>query len=399
MKSKIAIIILMVVSIIIGLLICEFLIRLFIMPLPPKDLPSSPHKIFGWAPVPNKEIKPYALKQKTRGFRVALKFNSKGLRDYEYPYEKGRGVYRILCLGDSFTEAIQVPLEKTFVKILEKRLNSKEKRIEVINAGVEAYGTTNEYLFLMNEGLKYQPDMVLLCFYIGNDVFNNSYNLKIKSKTGGDRLGPYFIIKDKRLEINYPKEQFHHITSPVSLGYFGKIKGFISENSRLYLVLTQRIKGIYPLAIFLEKIGVLERDYFPDEYNIFSNINNESSDWKQAWEITERIILEMKRELDKKGIRFKIILIPFLGQVDEQLWQATLKNYQTPKNSQWSLEQPNQILANFCQKNKIETLDLLDPFKKYKQQTSNDLYFISDGHFNEQGHRLAAQIIYQNLKF
>ena len=63
-------------------------------------------------------------------FDNKVRFNSKGLRDYEYPYEKANGTYRIMILGDSLPAALQVRLNETFPKVLEQklRINSKIKR-------------------------------------------------------------------------------------------------------------------------------------------------------------------------------------------------------------------------------------------------------------------------------
>ncbi len=37
--------------------------------------------------------------------------------------------------------------------------------MEVINTGVPGYGADQEYLYLKTEGLKYHPDLVLLCAF------------------------------------------------------------------------------------------------------------------------------------------------------------------------------------------------------------------------------------------
>ena len=81
-----------------------------------------------------------------------VKINSKGLRDKEYQYDKQRGVFRILVLGDSFTWGYGVELKEIFTERLENMLG---KNVEVLNAGVTGYGTDQEMLFLEQEGLKY----------------------------------------------------------------------------------------------------------------------------------------------------------------------------------------------------------------------------------------------------
>jgi len=46
-----------------------------------------------------------------------------------------------------------------------------------VNLGVGGYGTTQAYLALREEGLRYAPDLVILAFF-ANDVLNNSHALQ-----------------------------------------------------------------------------------------------------------------------------------------------------------------------------------------------------------------------------
>ena len=104
---------------------------------------------------------------------VDVSINSEGLRDREIAYEKQPGVIRILMLGDSLTFGWGVPVEKTFSKRLEKKLNQpgNEKKYEVINAGVGNYNIGMEVSYYLEEGYKYDPDIVVLNYFI-NDAEN-----------------------------------------------------------------------------------------------------------------------------------------------------------------------------------------------------------------------------------
>ena len=63
---------------------------------------------------------PHAYYRHTKeGFSEGY-FNAHGFRDYERTYQKPEDTFRILILGDSYTEALQVSLEKTFSAFLEK---------------------------------------------------------------------------------------------------------------------------------------------------------------------------------------------------------------------------------------------------------------------------------------
>jgi lysophospholipase L1-like esterase len=95
---------------------------------------------------------------------VDVAINSKGLRDREIPYERTPGTLRILMLGDSFTEGWGVALDDTFAKRLERLYAAKGVKAEVINAGVGNYNTVMEVNAFLDEGRKYDPDIIVLNF-------------------------------------------------------------------------------------------------------------------------------------------------------------------------------------------------------------------------------------------
>ena len=107
-----------------------------------------------------------------------LTINKNGLRDSEHPFDKPNGVKRILILGDSFAWGYGVADDELFASRLEKLLGEKpispKGRYEVINTGVSGWGTDQEYLFLKQEGFSYSPDVVVLAFFIVNDIHNNA---------------------------------------------------------------------------------------------------------------------------------------------------------------------------------------------------------------------------------
>ena len=44
--------------------------------------------------------------------------------------------------------------------------------------GVSGYGTPSQFLYYLDKGRALQPDVVLLAFYPGNDVLNNSPSME-----------------------------------------------------------------------------------------------------------------------------------------------------------------------------------------------------------------------------
>ena len=103
---------------------------------------------------------------------ATININSKGLRDKEIEYTKNKEEYRILGLGDSFTFSY-TSYENNFLTILENSLKTNlNNNINIVKAGVPGTGPDFYYNFYIKEGYKYDPDLILINLYIGNDVSN-----------------------------------------------------------------------------------------------------------------------------------------------------------------------------------------------------------------------------------
>jgi len=103
------------------------------------------------------------------------RMNAAGWRDRDYSESKPQGTTRILIVGDSYVEAIGVPLDSTFHKRLERGLNARAPsghRVEVIALGRAGLGTTQEYLTYRRWGVRYDPDIVAVLFVL-NDCSDN----------------------------------------------------------------------------------------------------------------------------------------------------------------------------------------------------------------------------------
>lgn len=125
---------------------------------------------------------------------VDVEINSKGLRDYEYAYERTPGVERILMLGDSLTFGWGVPFEETWSKRLERAFEASGENVEVINTGVGNYNTVMEAQYFFTEGYKYDADIIVLNFFI-----NDAENLPVYSEPDvfEDNLESYIFVKGR----------------------------------------------------------------------------------------------------------------------------------------------------------------------------------------------------------
>ncbi len=98
---------------------------------------------------------------------VPVQINADGFRDDDYSVGRSQK-YRIIFLGDSLTFGWGVRREDSFEHLLEKAL-SERYPTEIINFGTGNYNTEQEVNLFIERGLKYQPNKVVL-FYFINDA-------------------------------------------------------------------------------------------------------------------------------------------------------------------------------------------------------------------------------------
>ncbi len=116
--------------------------------------------------------------------------NSKGMRgSREFPREKPPGVRRIAVLGDSFTYGLDVADEETYCAQMEDVTSG----IEVLNFGVNGFGTDQQYLYWKREASRYAPDVVLLGFFLP-DVERNVLSVR-------DLPKPRFVLEGDELRL------------------------------------------------------------------------------------------------------------------------------------------------------------------------------------------------------
>lgn len=99
---------------------------------------------------------------------VPVTINSAGWRDREHSVEKENGTVRIMMLGDSLTFGWGARPEDITSYRLERLLNAKEKKFEVINTGIGNANTAMEATYFMKKAYVYKPDIVVLNYFIND---------------------------------------------------------------------------------------------------------------------------------------------------------------------------------------------------------------------------------------
>lgn len=112
--------------------------------------------------------------------------NSLGYRDDEFNRRKPPGCTRIIAVGDSVTFGPGLPVEQTFSRRLETKLNTRRPGYhEVINGGVPDTGLAETLRIFERRDLAIDPDIVLVGFYLNDSRPPSGFRSEFK---GGDRL-------------------------------------------------------------------------------------------------------------------------------------------------------------------------------------------------------------------
>ena len=112
-----------------------------------------------------------------KGYDVNISFNRWGYRGRDFDFAKPPGPYRIVTLGGSTTQNVEVSDEDTWSAQLEAKLNNDPaflakvgaRTVEVINAGLGGSRTREGLLRFEQDVVRMQPDLILVA-YNWNDI-------------------------------------------------------------------------------------------------------------------------------------------------------------------------------------------------------------------------------------
>jgi hypothetical protein len=339
-----------------------------------------------------------------------VRINSDGQRDREHTKIKPPDTVRIAVLGDSFAEAMHVPMEQTFWSLMERKLEECNafpgKHVEVMNFGVSGYGTAQELMTFRQKVWGYSPDIVVLAFTTYNDIYDNSRAL---SKT---QDVPYFTYRNEELvydasfrdssayqwhdsKLSKFGRWFHDHLRLVQLVHYAQFVGklrFTDWRNR------RRAATQPPPA----SAGATATRAAPtaDEIGIDNMIYVEPQDdnWKEAWRVTEGLIRQMRDEVRQRGAKFVVVTLSNAIQVypDPVVRQNFIKHIGVN-----TVFYPNLRLKAMAVRENIDLVDLAEPMQTFADQNHVFLHGfgkdIGNGHWNAEGHRLAAQLISQQF--
>lgn len=392
------------VSTLVALLVAELSARLLAGPAPSDAghhrLLCEYDPLLGWRKIPGAQKRYTTLE-----YDIEERINSKGLRGPEIAYEKPAGVFRLLVLGDSFTEGYTVEEKDTVTEVLGRSLTARwgRRRVQVVNGGTGGYSTDQELLFFRSEGWKYGPDLVIL-MVVDNDIWFNAQAQYPRAPK------PLFQLREGELVLtNMPvpdrSRDARPAPAPEPQSALVQLKLALSDHLALYRIVRDRVKGTHSLYRAAIGLGLAEAPDegggsaipVPDEWRVLEKVP--PAFVQQAWILTEALLLGLRAEVEAAGARLLVVKVPSSVDLYEDRWRALKRKYGIADDA-WSPSTVTRRLAEICARNRIELLDLTPAFAAAIEQGLDQpepLYFALDGHWTASGHRLAGERLSEYL--
>ncbi len=312
--------------------------------------------------------------------------NQAGFRDRDHTIAKPDGVYRIAVLGDSFTEARAIPLDETYWSIAGAHLaECLGGTVEMLNFGVNGYGTAQELITLKNHALAYRPDLVLLAIYMGNDIWNNSRALD------GHEDRPYYSLEGGVLTLD---DSFRRSARFQTKMAWQDIKhGLVNASRTLQLIK----ESYYRVKSGSRNSAVPTAPTPGAEDGIYGAPEDDA--WRDAWAVTEALIRAVRETARDGGANFHLVTMSNAIQVHPD---AARRAAFAKALGVETLDYPDQRLAAFAAAEAIAATVLAPRLRDYAEANNTYLHGFANtipgaGHWNSRGHALAGEMIAQDL--
>ncbi len=289
------------------------------------------------------------------GPHLDSRLNSRGFNDIEHELAKPPHVYRIAALGDSVAFGV-VPYRANYLTLLETEL-AASRAVEVINLGVAGTDPRDYLAILLQEGLAFSPDLVMVGFFIGNDFESADRKPYERSFAA---TSAYFLWRR------------WGAGAPTVIGTNAPA-GTYDDNA-------PTLAADRFLEIAVDRASI----YRKDDAALQTALARVVGDLRDMRDITRRA-----------GADLLIVLIPDEVQIDGTLQADVARGYRSTLD-RFDFQRPNRLLADALANEGIGILDLLPVFAEEGRRTR--LYKPRDTHWNIAGNHLAAVAIANALR-
>ena len=330
----------------------------------------QPDRVAGWTLVPGMHGEAVVCAGDRVLARHRIEINALGQRDRPRNLARAASMPRVLVLGDSFVESLQVDLAETFAARLEHDLG-----VEMLNAGVSGYSTDNELRAFLARGRRYRPDAVLVLFHVGNDVFENGARLYAESPRG---LPPKSWLRSRGRSPGLAACLAAH-----------RAAARMVAGTPFWLWSHSRVVRFGFTDGLVETLGAACTRWLGSARPRLEDVYGEprTAAWREAWTTTEALIGHLRARVERSGARFAVALGPAGLEYDPTMRLDWLRPGPQPPRD---FEYPYRRLAAFLDREGIRWVSLLPALRAHYQATGRAGCYPWDGHWDPEGHAVVA---------
>jgi hypothetical protein len=379
-------ILLSVASVFCGLIIFEIALRILGWTFPVFALPDPE---FGWS------FRPSISGWSSHENSAYLSINRFGFRGGDWAYEPAPGTFRVAVIGDSMVDSSNLPDEYALPNLIEKHLGTCPAlgtgRAEVLNFGVSGYGPAQEYLLLKRAIEAFHPHLLLLVFFVGNDVADNNRSLSLESQ----QPRPYFVeLPSGQLQLDTSFRESNGFRSALWSDWQARL---VNGSYLLQALKQVRLgKSIVPWPKSLQVAydeGQNENIPFKPQYpQLFSPPSDGL--WNSAWSVSEKLLVKMRDRTVGRGLDFALIILPAPIQ---SLPTQERRHAAAQKFELTDMDYPVERIARVAALNAIPYLNLLGPLRDFADSKRVFLYGfppqLGEGHLNATGTEVSGRAI------
>jgi hypothetical protein len=320
-----------------------------------------------------------------------------------YPEFDLKAPKRIVTIGDSMVEAVEVPRTRNHSVLLQQLLRQDSPDWAVLGLGI--HGTAPSYDFeVLNYAQKhFKPQEAIVYLSLGSDIRESSARLNgASSEYIYYDLGPgnQLVLNPasaahrdrflRNLELSY--QPFICWLPTLLSSHCMTLQSVLSARDML---VRRRLKAARIAAEGGATADATKRGYQELGLSPVPFAVNQSEDVKLAMAVLKRELEHCKEICDGCGIRLRVVTLPAFPPAF----------YETQKGRDWTTKigdydylQPERELTAFAKEKNIELFPLGSYIqsKKMEPEEIRSLYFSNGtGHFTEKGHRFCAQAVYE----
>lgn len=303
-----------------------------------------------------------------------LRLNSRGFRTPEYAAEKG-DAFRVVVLGDSFAfGANGVPYSALWHQVAGEAIERASGRpVETINLGMPGVGPRFALRLWELEAERLDPDLVVLGFFVGNDLTDEGDEPLESTLSGG--------LAQRSLVTRLLRNALRRHTGLAAPG--GAAPGDSAARGGEELPLTAG--GFDPDTPLLTEKAFLDME----EGRLLAIAGPDTGRFQRLIAVANLLLERLARQVEASGARFVVVLIPDEGQVDRELARRIVRR----SGFSLDLDRAQRHLVPWLEDRRIPHLDLLPLFRRRHEAGGPRLYRFQDTHWSVEGNRLAAQAL------